>query len=292
MTTASQTPAPEALPPEPTRALVAAEGVIAAAMKRGAATPRELAQAEQDAGLLFDAQAAQDIADAAAEQAHAEAQAAISERGRQLARVAGDHRKLTAVMRLLEGRPGTHLLTVAEIAAAAEYATTPFDSAPMTLGWTGGVDIPGPGDTRKKAVIECMSSYGGRAVLVVEGDARRNLASQLDLELRDPHAPCATEGCGTDHDLGGGDLFGWSRLEIASLGEGARWYCSDMCVMDALSRAGHDVAAADRAAAGDPDEQDSGPLYGDDAHWAARITLAETDSEATEQASDAEGGAS
>ncbi|AVV46427.1 hypothetical protein PYK79_45120 [Streptomyces sp. ID05-04B] len=42
------------------------------------------------------------------------------------------------------------------------------------------------------------------------------------------------------------------------------------------------------------DEQDPGPLHGDDAHWAARITLAET--EATEQGTedergDAEGGA-
>ncbi|AVV46426.1 hypothetical protein PYK79_45125 [Streptomyces sp. ID05-04B] len=261
-------------PPAP---VVAAEGVIAAAMKAGAATPRELAQAEYETGLLFDAQAAEDIAAAAAEQAHAEAQAAIGERGRQLAALAGDHRKLTAVMRLLEGRPGTHLLTVAEIAAAAEYGTTPFDSAPMTLGWTGEVSIPGPRDTHTKAVIGCMSSYGGRADLVVEGDARRRLASQLALEFRDPHAPCATAMCGTDHDLDSGDMFGWSRLEVASVGEGARWYCSDMCVMDALARAGHDLAAADRDAAGNPGEQDPGPLHGDDAHWAGRIRLAQTD---------------
>lgn len=230
------------LPPAP--AVKAAEGVIAAAMKAGASTPRDLAQAEVDAGIVFDPQRAEAIATAAAEQAHAEDAAEIAERGRQLARMAGDHRKVLAVMRLLEGRPGTDLLTVAELAAALEHGTTPLDAFPMTLGWTGEVGIPGPRDSTR-AVVECVSSYGGRAVLVVEGAARHKLASQLGLELRDPNAICSTEMCGTDHDLDAGDMFGWSRLEIASVGDGPRWYCSDMCVMDALARAGHDLAEAD-----------------------------------------------
>ncbi|MEH0547326.1 hypothetical protein QA802_30835 [Streptomyces sp. B21-105] len=262
------------LPPAP--AVKAAEGVIAAAMKAGKVTPRELAQAEYETGILFDAQAAADIASAAREQAHADDQAEIDERGRQLARMAGDHRKVTAVLRLLEGRPGTDLLTVAEIAAAVEYGTTAFDSFPMTLRWTGGVDIPGPKDTHKRAVIECKSSYGGRAHLVVEGDARIKLASLVDAEVRDIHAPCTTELCGTDHDFDPTDMFGWARLEVAGIADDRpRWYCSPPCVSNAVARAGDALAADDQAAAVDPDEQGSGPLYGDDAHWAARTRLAE-----------------
>ncbi|MDX5570401.1 hypothetical protein PYK79_53860 [Streptomyces sp. ID05-04B] len=282
------------LPPAPL--VVHTAGVLRAAMKNGLTTPEELAQAEYETGILFDARRAKDLADAAAEQAHAEDQAdlegcraELTDARKEIAAMAGDHRKLSAVMRLLEGRPGTDLLAVAEIAAAAEYSKTPLDSFPMTLGWAGEVSIAGPGDTHTTAVIGCMSSYGGRADLVVEGDARRKLASQLALEFRDPHAPCGTAMCGTGHDLDGTDLFGWSRLEVASVGEGARWYCSDMCVLDALTRAGHDLAAADRDAAGDPGEQDPGPLHGDDAHWAARIRLAETD--ATDECGDAEDGA-
>ncbi|MFM9645677.1 hypothetical protein ACKI1S_05950, partial [Streptomyces galilaeus] len=64
----------------PPLSVQAAETVIAAAMKRGAVTPRELAQAEADTGILFDAQAAADIAAAAAEQAHADDEAELAER--------------------------------------------------------------------------------------------------------------------------------------------------------------------------------------------------------------------
>ncbi|MEV6614235.1 hypothetical protein AB0N31_10505 [Streptomyces sp. NPDC051051] len=235
-------------PPLPVQA---AEGVIAAAMKAGAVTSREIAQAEHEAGILFDAQAAADIAAAAYEQAQAEDEAELVERGRQLARMAGDHRKLTAVLRLIEGRPGTDLLTVAQIAVAAEYGTTALDSFPMTLAWNGSVDIPGPGDTHKKAVIGCTSSYGGRADLVVEGDARIRLASLVDAEVRDVHAPCPTDGCGTvETPRFGTALSGWVRIEVAGTEDTApRWYCSPMCVSDALARAGEQLAAADDQAA-------------------------------------------
>ncbi|MFM9653607.1 hypothetical protein ACKI1S_47020, partial [Streptomyces galilaeus] len=161
-------------------------------------------------------QAAADIAAAAAEQAHADDEAELAERGRQLARMAGDHRKLSAVLRLLEGRPGTDLLTVAEIAAAAEYGTTAYDAFPMTLGWTGDVAIPGPTYSNRRAVIKCMSSYGGRADLVVSGRARIKLASLLDAEARDS-TPCPTDGCGAvdDYDASDPALSGWARVEVA-----------------------------------------------------------------------------
>lgn len=254
MTTASQTPeTPTAQRHRGT--LAAATGVIAAAMETGAETPAAIAQAELAAGILFDPQSAADIAAAAAEQAHAEDAAEIEERGRQLARMAGDHRKVTAVLRLLEGRPGTHLLTVAEIAAAAEYGTTATDSFPMTLGWTGDVNIPGPKDTHGRALIECISSYGGRAHLVVEGDARRKLAGLVALEVRDVHAPCPTERCGDAHDFDPSDMWGWARLEVAGVADDRpRWYCSAACVFNAVARAGDELAAVDQAAV-DPDGQ-------------------------------------
>lgn len=250
----------------PGRLVRAAETVIAAAMERGEVTPRALAQAEADSGILFDAKVAQDIAGAAAEQAHAEDQADIegcraelADARRELAAMAGAQRKVDAVARLLEGRPGTYLLPVAEVAAAAEYGTTPLDAFPMPLTWRpeDGVDIPGPGDTGRRAIVRCRSAHGQMAHLVVEGDDRTKLASLVGSEFRDTRVPCPEQWCGHEQDWDPADpaLFGWSRLQIASTGDVPRWYCSDMCVIDALTRAGHDLAAADQAAAVDPDQQ-------------------------------------
>ncbi|MFK0155403.1 hypothetical protein ACIQVK_25420 [Streptomyces sp. NPDC090493] len=254
-------PAPAGPAVQEVSAVKAAAGVLEAAMTNGATTPAELAQAEQDAGLLFDPQRAADIASAAAEQAHADDQAELAERGRQLARMAGAQRRVDAVGRLIEGRPGFHLLSVAEIAAAAEYGTVPHDSSfPMTLAWTRRASVPDAHTTRNQVVIECVSSYGGRADLVVEGDARMALGSLLDEEARDSRTACPTDGCGTVDDCDASDpaLLGWARLEVAGLDDEPRWYCSPQCIADALARAGDELAAVDQAAAVDPAEQASG----------------------------------
>jgi hypothetical protein len=68
--------------------------------------------------------------------------------------------------------------------------------------------------------------------------------------LRPVNARCPIEGCGTvdDHDSSDPALSGWSRLEVAALGDRPRWYCSDLCVFDALARAGHELTADDRRA--------------------------------------------
>jgi len=234
------------LPHVPRTSVEAAAGVISAAMSAGAATAQELAQAEADAGLLFDPQRAQDIATASAEQAHAEDQAELVERGRLLAEMAGAQRQADAVRRLIEGRPGWHLLPVAEIAAAVEYAKTAHDgSPPMTLTWTGSVQVPDARSSVEQVVVECTSSYGGRADLVLVDEQRASLASLVDTQVRDINAKCPTPGCGEAAEATASDLFGWSRLEIASLGDGPRWYCSDVCVVDALARAGHALAEVD-----------------------------------------------
>lgn len=248
--------------------LQAATGVLGAAMEQGHTAPAELAQAEHDAGILFDPQRAKDIADAAREQARAEYAAELHERGEQLAVMTGRARNLQtalgerkrtleAILRLCEGRPVTHHLPVGAILDAAAHARTPYDTAPMTLSWKRSAQVPQPGDADQMAIVECESVHGGRADLVLSAEERQALASLLQLEVRDIHAPCPTDGCGTVdvYDASDPSLFGWSRLQVASLGDEPRWYCSDMCVFDALARAGHELAADDQAAAVDPDEQ-------------------------------------
>lgn len=159
-----------------------------------------------------------------------------------------DHAR--AVLRLCEGRRGDDLLLVAAVAAAVDTGTTPYDGLPMTLTWNRSADVPSAHDTHKRVVIECVSSYGGRADLVVEGDDRFALASLVDAEIRDVNAPCSTDDCGAVEDYDGSDptLAGWARLEVAGTDDGPRWYCSPQCVSAALARAGDALALDDHVA--------------------------------------------
>lgn len=332
MTTSSQTP-PGALPPEmppaqrpiplsealakatpaPTVSTVqAAVGVLRAAMDRGLFSPRDLAQAEEDAGLLFDPQRAEDIAKAAIDQARAEFEAKLDELRDE---EAGAFFKLRydRLAKLLLGHPDTDLMSVGEIIAAVD-GRDPRESAPLVVEWGGLVmgpsgdadtentlvpcttklggpaalvltasrraelarllladpngaplrltwdrsaEIPAAADPVKRVTVNCLSPYGGRADLVVEGDERLALASLLDTEVRDIHAPCATDGCGTvdDYDASDPALFGWARVEVAGVEGGPRWYCTPQCVSNALARAGEELAVIDEMSATDPDEQ-------------------------------------
>ncbi|WP_156059438.1 hypothetical protein, partial [Nocardia rhamnosiphila] len=170
--------------------------------------------------------------------------------------MAGAYRRVQAVMRLCEGHRGDDLLLVSAVAVAAECGTTALDGLPMTLTWDRSADIPAAADPVKRVIVDCLSSYGGRAALVLEGDDRQALASLLDAEVRDIHAPCPTDGCGTldDYDASDPALLGWSRLEVAGV-DSPRWYCTPQCVSNALARAGEELAAIDDMAATDPDEQ-------------------------------------
>lgn len=226
----------------------AAAAVLAATFaKDGAATGEQLAQAERTAGILFDAASVEAAVSAAREQALAEVRAELDEVRVQLAVTAGAHRRVQAVMRLCEGRRGDDLLLVSAVAVAAECGSTALDGMPMTLTWDRSADIPAAADPVKRVVVNCESSYGGRAALVLEGDDRLALASLLDVELvRDIHAPCPHSAqCGTTEDLDPSDpaLFGWTRVEVAGVEGGPRWYCSPQCVSSALARAGEELAA-------------------------------------------------
>ncbi|MGA5076219.1 hypothetical protein ACPC37_01130 [Streptomyces griseoincarnatus] len=298
MTASSQT-LPGALPPEQppvprpvplSQALAAKASEAAAAVldakmaENGGATGEELAAAERCAGLLFDAAHVEAAVSAARAQAHAENQAELAElreelaeARQQLALMAGARRQLAAVLRLCEGRRGDDLLLVSAVAVAAESGATALDGFPMTLTWKRSVDIPAATDPVKRAVIACKSSYGGRAELVVEGDDRRALASLLDSEIvLDIHAPCPhSQQCGTAEDLDASDpqLFGWTRIEVAGVEGGPRWYCTPQCVSNALARAGEELTVIDQMA----DDLDAryGPGASDE--YAAQLAEATND---------------
>ncbi|MEU3253171.1 hypothetical protein [Streptomyces sp. NPDC006997] len=257
----SATPAPARTTP-----VDAATTVITAAMARGESTARDLAQAEQDAGVLADATREQAAIDAARAQARTECAAEIAELRQQLAAIAGSRRQVQAVLRLCEGRRGDDMLLVSAVAVAAECGTTALDGLPMKLTWNGDAQVPDAHTTHKQVIVRCTSAYGGRADLVIDGEDRTKLASLLDSEIiRDINAPCPhEENCGSTHDLDGTDVFGWFHLDVAGIEGGPRWYCSPGCVNAAMLRAGDDLALMDQAAAVDPDQQAPGlPYEGD-----------------------------
>ena len=252
-------PAAEApVPVPPSSVSQAAAAVLDATMVQdGGATGAQLAEAERTAGILFDAASVEAAVAAARDQARAEIRAELAEVEEQLAVMAGAYRRVQAVMRLCEGRRGDDLLLVSAVAVAAECGTTALDGLPMTLTWDRSAEIPAAADPVKRVIVDCLSSYGGRAALVLQGDDRSALASLLDAEVRDIHAPCPHErGCGSDDaHLDSNGVFGWARVEVAGVEGGPRWYCTPQCVSAALARAGEELAAIDDMAATDPDEQ-------------------------------------
>lgn len=228
-------------PEQAARTVQAATGVIAAAMEHGSGTAREIAQAEQDAGLLYDPQRAQDIAQAAREQGRAEAAAELAQAEQDRETLLWLRERWRAIGQLCEGRPETDLLTVREVLTAADG--TPPTGAPLAVTWDGMVMGPS-GDTEgENTLVPCTTARGGSAVLVLPADVHPVLASLLGL-VRDVHAPCATDGCGSvdDYDASDPAMSGWARLEVAGIEGEARWYCSPRCVSAALARAGEELA--------------------------------------------------
>lgn len=232
-------------------AVVATAGVIGAVMESDGASAREVAQAEEAAGLLFDPERADAIAAAAYQLGVDDTRAELARLGEDGEIFAWFHARRKAVALLCAGRPDGHLLTVREVLTAAD-GRTPTD-APLTLTWNGSADIPSPDDSsERRAVVHCTTAHGGRADLVVPDGERLALASLLDAEIRDVNEPCATsQACGTATDLDASDpmLFGWSRLEIAGIEGGPLWYCTPHCVSNALARAGAELAIDDDQAA-------------------------------------------
>ncbi|MEW2636449.1 hypothetical protein AB0903_33635 [Streptomyces sp. NPDC048389] len=234
----------------PATPVQAATGVIRASIEQGNGTPAGIAQAEADAGILFDPKRAEQIATAAREQAAAEYRAEIDDLREENASLRHFKGQLDAVRRVLAGHRGDDAMLVREILTATD-GQNPLDGIPWTLAWNGGVGLPDGGSRHGRAIVECATSYGARADLVLTGDKRQALAALLDTEIvRDIHAQCPTDGCGAAEAEGASYPLpdGWARLEIAGDADGLRAYCSPMCVSLAFARAGEQLAAADRTA--------------------------------------------
>ncbi|WP_225080488.1 MULTISPECIES: hypothetical protein [unclassified Streptomyces] len=231
----------------------AAAKVMGAAMENGSATPRELAQAEEDAGILFDPQRAQDIADSARAQARTEYEAKLASLQQDVATLSHFKDQIVGIRRLLSGRPDNDLMFVREILAAAD-PKTPF-GIPLPVTWDGIVMGPS-GDTEdERTLVPLTTSHGGQAALVLDSEQRLTLGGLL---LTHAHTSCPTPGCGIEAvtvDESDPALWGWVLVQVAGTDTPARWYCNPWCASGAITAAGAELTAADQAAAVDPDEQ-------------------------------------
>lgn len=246
-------PAGPAVQNAPTPSVQMATGVIRAAMANGSATASEIAQAEHDAGILFDPERVQAIASASYAQARAEDQAelAIAEQDRETLLWLRD--RWRAVGRLCEGRPDTDLVTVREVLTATDGA--PPTGAPLALTWDGPVMGPSGDTPRENTLIPATTARGGRAALVLDDEQRLMLGGLLLAHLHTA-GRCTTAGCGTgaaDLDASDPELWGWVLVDVAGSEGGARWWCNPLCAQAAIAAAGAELAAADQLAADDPD---------------------------------------
>ncbi|GGZ80480.1 hypothetical protein GCM10010389_17920 [Streptomyces echinoruber] len=247
---AAPAPVPD---PAPVRA---AAGVIAEAMRQGEGTALALARSEYAAGLLFDPQRAQDIAEAAREQARAECAAELAQAQQDRQSLAWFHARWRAVAQLCEGRHPQDLLSVAEVLAATD-ASAPT-TAPLTVTWDGTVAGPAGDHPHEPTYVACKTARGGRAVLVLDQQQRLRLGDLL-LAVLQPAETCTTPGCGAsaaELDESDPAMWGWIHLDVAGTDTGGRWWCSPMCVYAALVAARAELAAgADQRTTLDPDTQ-------------------------------------
>ena len=226
----------------------AATGVITAAMTNGAGTPQEWAQAEEDAGLLFDPQRAKDIAAAADAAARADMRAELDRAREDRHSLDWFHSRYRAVGQLCAGRHPDHLLTVSEVLTAIDGKVT---GGPLPITWEGvlvGPQGDGPGGDR--TLLGCTTARGGVAVLALDDEQCTDLAAKL--ATVHPAEACATPGCGlADGDLDASDpmVWGWIRIDVAGTDDGPRWWCSPACATAAMTAAGAELAAADQLAA-------------------------------------------
>ncbi|WP_330348131.1 hypothetical protein [Streptomyces sp. NBC_00582] len=257
MTTASQTP--EAQTSETAAAerrrgsLTAAAGTIAAAMKRGAGAPAEIAQSLMDVGLLFDPQTAADIAAAAYDQAHADDEAEVTEARQAEGALDWFHARYRAVQHLVFGRPDTDLMFVREILTALEPGRP--DDIPPSLTWAGLVMGPSGDTPNERTLVPLNTSFGAQAFLTLTDEQRLQLGGLLVSVLHTAEG-CETPGCGMAHedlDVSDPSVEGWILVAVAGSTLGSRWWCSPLCANAAMTAGAADIAAADQDA---PDEDD------------------------------------
>jgi hypothetical protein len=134
-------------------------------MAKGHSTAVEIATAEASAGILFDPQRAEDIRQAAREQAAAEYRAELDRLREYTASLEYLKAYLDAVRQLCAGRPDTDLMTVKEILGATG-ATTPATRSGadrLAAQAAAGKDTPtGGGFTRTAAAGDQLAEGGER----------------------------------------------------------------------------------------------------------------------------------
>ncbi|MDX3629016.1 hypothetical protein PV728_01565 [Streptomyces europaeiscabiei] len=247
----------------------AATGVITAAMTNGAGTPQEWAQAEEDAGLLFDPKRAKDIETAAhaqgRDQARAEMRAQLEAGAEAVEALEWLHGRLLAtapvqegnraVRRLCGGRRPDDWLSVSEVLRAVDgNAPAP---APLTITWNGHVSGSPEDQPGESTLVGCTAALGGSVVLALDDDQRTALAEQL-LATAHPDGACATPGCGLsadDLDTADPTVWGWICVDVAGSDGGPRWWCSSFCAIAAMTAAAAQLATAAQLAATDPAQQ-------------------------------------
>lgn len=248
-----------------TSVVQAASGVMTAAMEHGHSTAQELAQAEEDAGLLVDPQRMKDLAQAAIEQARVEFQAdlGLAEEARDWChdRYQAIHAPWQAVQALVAGRPEGDLMLVSEILKACDPKRQP--GAPLAVTWDGLVMGPSGDTPNENTLVPCTTPHGTPAVLVLDDDRRLQLGELL-LSTVHTAETCHTPGCGTaagEVDATNPFITGWICIEVAGTDGGPRWWCNAWCANAAITAGGAELAAADQTAATDPAQQAPRPLH-------------------------------
>lgn len=240
----------------PATPVQAAAGVIRASIEQGHGTPAEIAQAEEDAGLLFDPQRGKDIDTAAREQSAAEYRAEIEDLRERLGSQEWFRTRLQAVIALCVGRPDWHMMSVREILNAADVPTAPApgDGPLLALHWDRIVMGPSGDTPRENTLVPCRTQHGSPAALVLDDEQRLALGGLLLASLHAAEA-CQMLGCGqTESELDAycdefnRDLSGWILLRVHGTDGPARWWCSSWCANSAITAAGAELAAADAAA--------------------------------------------
>lgn len=259
---AARRPAATADPDVPdSLAVVAAAGLIGPVMEKEGVTAREVARAEEQAGLLFDPERAEAIADAAyrlgVDDTKAE-RAELALLGQDPETLAWFHTRLNTVAALCAGRRPEDLLTVREVLTAADGRQS--SGAPLTITWDGSVTGL-TGDTPyEDTVVPCTTVRGGPAALVLDDSERLALGGLLLASLHTAEA-CQTKSCGrTAEEIDESNPFvsGWICVKVAGTDGPARWWCSVWCAnsaITAITAGGAELAAADLAAAVDPNAQ-------------------------------------
>ncbi|OSZ56281.1 hypothetical protein OQI_33850 [Streptomyces pharetrae CZA14] len=235
----------------------AAAAVIKAEMRADESrTAEDLAQAEQNAGLLFDAAHVEAVRTAAYAQAQAENAAELTQAQADREAYEWFHARQRAVAQLCEGRHPQHMLAVAEVLAALDGQQP--TGAPMALTWDRLVWGPSGDTPNENTLVPCTTARGGAAALVLDDEQRLQLGGLLLATLHSAER-CTTPGCGMsadDLDASDPSVAGWICLEVAGAEGGARWWCTPLCANAALAAARAELT--DSAADAPDDDQAAG----------------------------------